>query len=268
LGPSLALDSFDKEPGNEIAVLGECGRALLMPGTYAVKSQDKFSFEECDGCVHMHPYLVPDGKGGLFVASSDGLSDSRGHLLWALNIRGFTRLLPIRNQAQQPVFLAYDRSDRIECRDRQGKVIWNFKLHASDVGSYTTPAGEKFPFALTGNRAARKCQVFDLQGNLHRTIPIPGWASDVEGISWPAQGHLLVGAGSRMAVLDQDGKEVFRHIIKDTSFEPYHGPIGAAISFDPAQKPYLAVRAAEAPAIPVRYCSFLIPKVVSSGRKK
>jgi len=237
----LALDNFDVDPGNDIAVLGVSGIALLKPGNYAVKSKTDFAQDKCDGCVHMYPYLVPDGKGSLLVASSDGVADSRGHLLWALKASGFTRLVPIQVPAKGPTFFAYHHNDRIDRHDIDGKVLWSVKLGVSNVGTYVTPDGERLPFALTGNGKSQELKLYDLDGKLRGTIRLPEWASNVEEIAWPTRGHLLVGAGSWVGVLDPDGKEALRHVIRDTSFNPYHGPDGTAVQFSSSQQPYLAV---------------------------
>jgi hypothetical protein len=52
---------------------------------------------------------------------------------------------------------------------------------------------------------------------------------------------MLVGAGSCVGVLDPDGKELLKYVIKDTSFRPYHGPEGTAVRFNTFEDPYLAV---------------------------
>jgi len=44
-----------------------------------------------------------------------------------------------------------------------------------------------------------------------------------------------------MGVLDPTGKEIFRHVIQGTSFDPYHGPDGTAVKLRESEKPYLAV---------------------------
>ena len=237
----LALGNFDSDPENEIAVLGASRIALLRPGDYVAKTKTDFAQDNCDDCVHMYPYLVPDGRGSLVVASSDGVSDSRGHLRWALKASGFTRLVPIQVDAQEPTFFAYHNSDRIERYDIDGKVLWSVKLCVSDVGTYVTPEGERLPFALTGYGTSRELKLYDLEGKLQRTIQLPAWASSVEEIAWPARGHLLVGSGSCIGVVDSDGKEVLKHVIAGTSFDPYHGPDGAAVQFNPSQEPYLAI---------------------------
>lgn len=237
----LALANFDSEPGNEIGVLGRSGLALLHPDNYAVKSISPFAHDECDHCVHMYPYLAPDGKGHIFVASSDGLSDSRGHLIWPLKAVGFTRLVPIQVSNQTPTFFSYQSSERVDLHKADGSILWSARLNVNTIGSYTTPAGEQLPFALTGYGKFGELRIYDIAGKPVKTIPLPEWASEVTAISWPERGNLLVGAGSRFGVLDSQGKEVFKHDIRNTSFNPYHGPEGVAVRFDPVQEPYLAV---------------------------
>jgi hypothetical protein len=237
----LVLDNFDSDSENEIAVLGTTGIALLKPIDYTVKSKFDFAREDCDGCVHMHPYLVRDGRGSLLVASSDGVADRQGHLLWALKASGFTRLVPIQLSTPGPAFLAYHNSDRIDLHNTDGKVLWSVKVGVSDIGAYVTPEGQRLPFAITGYGKSRGLNLYDHDGNLQRRIPLPEWASNIESIAWPRPGHLLVGSGGGICVLDTDGKEVLRHTIRGISFDPYHGPDGTAVRFDSAKEPYLAV---------------------------
>lgn len=237
----LALGNFDSEPGSDIAVLGATGIAVLNPSTYAVKSKAAFELQGCDGCVHMHPDLVPDGRGSLLVVTSDGLSDSQGRLLWTTKARGFSRIAPIQNPQGAWTFLAYHNNDRIDLHNVDGKVLWSVKLPVETVGVYVTPDGARLPFAITGHRSSRRLQLYDSTGKLAKTIPLPEWASNVQAIAWPQSGHLLVGGGSWVAVLDPDGKEVLKHVIQGTSFRPYHGPDGAAVRFRRADEPYLAV---------------------------
>jgi hypothetical protein len=71
----------------------------------------------------MYPYLVPDGKGNLFVATSDGLSDSRGHLLWALKASGFTRLAPFQQSNHNLTFFSYQHTNHIDSHGIDGKVL-------------------------------------------------------------------------------------------------------------------------------------------------
>jgi len=237
----LALDNFDSEPGNDIAVLGETGIAVLNPLSYAVKSKATFEHQGCDSCVHMYPYLVPDGKGSLFVATSDGLSDSHGRLLWANKASGFSKIAPIQNAQGSFTFLAYHNNDRIDLHNTDGKILWSVKLPVETVGVYAAADGSELPFAITGHRNSRQLQIYDRTGKLEKTIPLPEWASNVQSIAWPKPGHLLVGGGSWVGVLDPEGKEVLRHVIQGTSFNPYHGPDGTAVHFQPADQPHLAV---------------------------
>jgi hypothetical protein len=237
----LALDNFDSEPGNDIAVLGATGLAVLDPATYAVKSMTPFEHQDCDGCVHMYPYLVPDGKGGLLVATSDGLSDSRGRLLWGTKARGFSKTAPIRASQGALTFLAYHNNDRIDLHNIDGKVLWSINLPVETVGVYVDADGQKLPSAITGYHSSRQLHVYDASGKATKTIPLPEWASNVQAITWPRPGHLLVGGGSWIGVLDPDGREVLRHVIQGTSFNPYHGPDGTAVRFHATEGPYLAV---------------------------
>ncbi len=237
----LALANFDAEAGDEIGVLGRSGLALLQPETYVVKSNSAFSQEDCEGCVHMYPYLIPDGKGNAVVTSSDGLSDGRGHLLWALKASGFTRLVPIQLPDQTPTFFSYQNTERIDRHNMDGTVAWSAKLNVGTIGSYVTPDGEQLPFAITGYGKSRELKLYDLNGKRNKTITLPEWASEASSIGWPERGNLLVGAGSWIGVLDSQGKELFRHVIQNTSFNPYHGPDGTAVRLDPAQAPFLVV---------------------------
>ncbi|MPZ17673.1 MAG: hypothetical protein GEV06_07165 [Luteitalea sp.] len=237
----LALGNFDSKPGNDIAVLGTSGVALLSPLNYTVKFKAAFAHESCDGCVHMYPYLVADGKGGLLVASSAGVSDSRGRLLWALKATGFSRLVPIRVSPGDLTFFSYQSNDRADLHGPDGKVLWSIKLPVSDVGVYVAADGTRFPLAITGYGESRELRLYDNAGNPKRTIHLPQRTSEIESIAWPKPGHLLVGGGSRIGVLDPDGKEVLRHVIQGTSFNPYHGPDGTAVRFNTTDEPYLAV---------------------------
>ncbi len=237
----LALSNFDAEAGNEIGVLGRSGIALLHPDTYGVKSLSAFAREDCETCVHMYPYLVPDGKGNIFVTSSDGLSARQGNLLWGLKASGFTRLVPIQLPDQTPTFFSYQNSEQIDRHNIDGSVLWSVRLSVSNIGSYVTTENERLPFALTGYGKSRELKVYDLDGKLRNTIAIPEWASQATAIAWPGRGNVLIGTGSWIGILDSQGKEVLRHVIQNTSFNPYHGPDGTAVRFDPTKEPYLAV---------------------------
>jgi len=237
----LALGNFDAEHGNKIAALGDSAIVLLNPVTYDVRSKLEFKKNECDGCVGMYPYLIPDGKGSVLVASSDGVSDSRGHLLWKLKASGFARLVPILTPAGTPTFFAFHNSESIDRHDTEGKVLWSVKLATSGISTYVTPDGERLPVAQTGYTNRQELRIYDLEGTLRKSIKLPAWGSYVEEVAWPSRGHMLVGIGSCVGVLDPDGKEVLKYIIKDTSFRPYHGPEGTAVRFNTSEQPYLAV---------------------------
>jgi hypothetical protein len=80
----LALDNFDLEEGQEIAILGDDLNALFSTKTYAEKARTKMAKLECDHCVGMYPHIAADRKGGFVVASSDGVVDKVGRVLWRL----------------------------------------------------------------------------------------------------------------------------------------------------------------------------------------
>ena len=103
----LALGNFDNLPGDEIAVLDTCHITMLQPDSYQFKSKTEFKQHVCDQCVHMYPYLVPDGKGSTLVSTSDGVSDINGHLLWKWEAEGFSRVVPIQSLLEQPNFVSY-----------------------------------------------------------------------------------------------------------------------------------------------------------------
>jgi hypothetical protein len=237
----LAFGNFDAAPGNDIAVLGTSGLAVLDPTTYAVKATMPFRHQGCDDCVHMYPYLVPDGKGSLLVATSGGLSDSRGRLLWGTKARGFSKTVPIQTSHEGLTFLAYHLHDRIDFHNIDGQVLWSIKLPVNTVTTYVDANGQEMPAAITGYGSARQLHVYDTPGNLAKSIPLPEWASQVQAIAWPSPGHLLVGDGRWIGVLDPDGREVLSHVIQETSFNSYHGPEGTAVHFDAKGGPYFAI---------------------------
>lgn len=238
---ALALGNFDKDKENEIAALGDSAIILLNPLTYEVKSKFEFKKEECNGCVGMYPYLIPDGKGSVLVASSDGVTDQRGQFLWKLKASGFTRLVPIQTSSGIPTFFSYHNSESIDRHDIDGKVLWSVKLPTSGISTYVTPEGERLPAVEIGYNKSQELRLYDLNGKLQKSIKLPAWGSFEEEVAWPRRGHLLVGSGGCVGVLDPDGKEVLRHVIKDTSFRPYHGPEGTAVRFNTSEQPYLAV---------------------------
>ncbi|NTU49997.1 MAG: hypothetical protein HGA87_03755 [Desulfobulbaceae bacterium] len=238
---ALALGNFDKDQGEEIAALGASTIILLNPTTYEIKSRFELKKQDGNGCVGMYPYLIPDGKGGVLVASSDGVTDDQGRFLWKLNVSGFTRLVPIQTSSGIPTFFSYHNSESIDRHDIDGKVLWSVKLPTSDISTYVTPEGERLPAAEIGYNKSQELRLYDLNGKPQKSIKLPAWGSFVEEVSWPKRGHLLVGAGGCVGVLDPDGKEVLRHIIKNTSFRPYHGPEGTTVRFSTSEPPYLAV---------------------------
>jgi len=238
---ALAVGNFDKDQGNEIAALGDSAIMLLNPVTYEIKAKFEFEKEGRDGCVGMYPYLIPDGKGNVLVASSDGVTDHKGHFLWKLKANGFTRLVPIQTSSGIPTFFSYHSSESIDRHDINGNVLWSVKLPTSGISTYVTPEGEHLPAAEIGYNKSQELRLYDLNGKLQKSIKLPAWGSFEGEVAWPRRGHLLVGAGGCVGVLDPDGKEVLRHIIKDTSFRPYHGPEGTAVRFNTSEPPYLAV---------------------------
>jgi hypothetical protein len=140
-----------------------------------------------------------------------------------------------------PTFFSYQNGDRIERHGMDGSLSWSAQLDANDVGVYVTPEGERLPFAVAGYGTTRRLRIYDLSGTPRKEIRLPGWVSQVAALAWPVHGNLLVGAGSWISVLDSTGREVLHHVIQGTSFDPYHGPDGVAVRFDPSTGPYLAV---------------------------
>lgn len=236
----LALDEFDGHSGKDLAVLGAAGIAILEASNYAVKSQGPYEHERCERCVHMYPHLVASRKGSFFVATSNGLSDSNGRLLWENKATGFSKVAPVQGAAGSLGFVAYHNSDRIDFHDVAGKVLWTVKLNVESVGTYQA-ADRQLPFAIVHQGRSREVRIYSESGALQSTIPLPEWASNVQSIDWPSPGHLLVGSGRWFGVLDPSGKEVLRHAIEGTSFNPYHGPDGASVRFRHAAPGYLAV---------------------------
>ena len=111
----------------------------------------------------------------------------------------------------------------------------------SNIGRYTSPEGEHLLFALTCDGESRLLKIYNRERSLNKTIIIPKWAYNIEEVAWPTRGHFHVGIGGMFAVLDKNGNEILNHTVKDTSFNPYHGPNGTAVKFEPDLDPYLAV---------------------------
>ncbi len=237
----LTYGNFDKISGDEIVILSTNSLTYMQPGSYEISTQTKYDQEDCDGCVHMYPYVVPDGKGSLLVSTSNGVSGANGNLRWIWEADGFSRVVPIQNKTEHPKFLGYQNTDYITLHDAEGKVLWSNNIPVSDIGRYNTPEGEQLPFAVTGYKEKRQLNIYSQDGKLYKTIKLPGWASNIEEISWPDHGNLLVGSGSWIGILNQNGDELLKYIIQDTSFRPYHGPEGTAVKFNATEKSYLAV---------------------------
>jgi hypothetical protein len=236
----LAFGDFDGQRGNEVVVLRDSRITILQPKTYEIKLELEYSQEDCKGCVHMYPYIVPDGKGDMLVASSDGVSGSDGGIRWLWESKGFSRVVPIYN-SNSPQFLTYQSNGYIVLHDADGNTLWRKEIPVSDIGCFTTTDGDELPFAITGYGLERELTIYHRNGEQKQIIKLPEWSSSVQGIAWPQKGNLLIGYGSHFGVLDQNGKVILEHTIKDTSFNPYHGPEGVAVKLDSNDEPYLAV---------------------------
>jgi len=238
---AMALDDFDAAPGRDIAVLGVTGLSLLDPTHYTVKSTSPFLHTGCEHCVHMYPHLAANGRGGLLVATSDGLSDGTGRLLWGTKAEGFSKTVPVHRDSGPASFIAYHTQDRIDLHDADGNVRWSAKLPVQDIGRHLDAEGKEAPYAITCCAEGRKLHLYDARGGQVKVLPLPEWALNVQAIAWPRPGHFLVGGGNLIAVLDPEGREVLKHVIQETSFDPYHGPDGVAVDFRPSDGPHLAV---------------------------
>lgn len=240
----LRLGNFDIDSSAEIAVLGDSGVTLLEPGTYKVKRTFDFNAAGCrHQCLGMYPDVVPDGTGSFLVTSSEGVRNSQGHVVWKLHSQGFARLVPMKISGSNGVtFFATPDQDRIERQDIKGNTLWTVKLSASNIGPFVSSAGQSFLFAVTSaGERSWMLQLYSPDGHPQKNIILPTWAFEVQDISWPSPGHFLTGAGGTVGVIDSNGKEVLRHVIKNLSFSPYHGPNGTSVRFDLSTKPYLAV---------------------------
>lgn len=238
---ALSYDNFLKPDQKALSALSRSGIYLINPAGYDVLSKFDYNQEDCDGCVHMYPYLVMDEDGSPLVSTSDGVSNKNGQIKWRWQASGFSRVVPIQSKTQRPFFLSYQNSDFIVFHDTEGKELWRKNIPVSDIGIYVTPKGEQIPFAITGNNKSSKLTTYELDGSQGQSIKIPDWAMDAQAISWPTPGNLLVGTGRHFAVLDHNGNEILSHTVQDTSFNPYHGPEGVSIKFSKEEKPYLAV---------------------------
>jgi len=238
----LALDNFDSEPSQEVAILGNDFNVLLNAETYAVKSKTKMGKLECDHCVGMYPYIAADGKGSLVVASSDGVVDKAGRMLWQFDHSSFSKIVPLRLPGDGGLtFFAMEMPSRLERHDAQGKVLWSFQGPILDVGIFEKAEGERLPAATIGKGNSSEWRLYSLDGKPLRKIALPNWAYNVSSVAWPSRGHLLAGRGRWVGVLDPQGSQILLHQIQDTSFRPYHGPDGVAVRFKPREESYLAV---------------------------
>lgn len=238
----LALDNFDSEQGQEIAILGNDLNALFHTQTYAEKTRSKIGKLECDRCVGMYPHIAADGKGEFVIASSDGVIDQAGRVLWRYNHLSFSKIVPLRLPGDGGLtYFSAETPSRLERHDAQGRVLWSFNGPFLNVGIFENADGERLPAATMGKGKTSVWQLYDLDGKPLQQVVLPNWANNVSSITWPSSSHLLVGGGSRIGVLDFRGNQVLIHEIQGTSFRPYHGPDGVALRFSPAEKPYLAV---------------------------
>ncbi|MDD3814224.1 MAG: hypothetical protein PHZ02_06210 [Desulfocapsaceae bacterium] len=238
---AISYDNFQKSELKVFTVLSQSNILIINPVNYGVLLKLDYHQEDCDGCVHMYPYLVMDRDGSPLVSTSDGVSNKNGQIKWRWQASGFSRVVPIQSITQRPFFLSYQNTDFIVFHDTDGKELWRKNIPVSDIGIYVTPKGEQLPFAITGHNKSSKLSTYQLDGSQGQSIKIPDWAMDAQAISWPTPGNLLVGTGRHFAVLDQNGYEILSHTVQDTSFNPYHGPEGTSVKFSKEEKPYLAV---------------------------
>lgn len=238
---ALSYDNLQKSDQKILSVLSKSNVFLINPANYDVLSRIDYQQEDCDGCVHMYPYLAKDTDGSPLVSTSDGVSNQHGKIKWRWQASGFSKVVPIQSRTQSPFFLSYQNTDFIVFHDTEGKELWRKNIPVSDIGIYITPKGVQLPFAITGQNKSSKLTTYQLDGSQGQIVKIPDWAMDAQAISWPTPGNLLVGTGHHFAVLDQDGNEILSHTVQDTSFNPYHGPEGTSVQFSKEEKPYLAV---------------------------
>lgn len=238
----LALDNFDSEQGQEIAALSNDLNVLFDTKTYAEKAKTKMGRLECDHCVGMYPHIAADGKGSFVVASSDGVVDNAGRVLWRLNHLSFSKVVPLRLPGDGGLtFFSTETPSRLERHDAQGEVLWSFNGPFLDVGIFENADGKRLPAATMGKGKSSAWQLYDLDGKPIQQTALPDWANNVSSVAWPSRGHLLAGGGSWVGVLDPQGSQILLHQIQGTSFRPYHGPDGVAVRFNSVEKSYLAV---------------------------
>ncbi len=239
---ALAFGNFDPAPGQEVALLAGDFNVVLDADTYAVRSKTKMAKLDCDHCVGMYSRIVPAGKDSFVVASSDGVVDRTGQILWRLDHSSFAKIVALQLPGDgEPTFFSAEIPSLVERHDAQGTVLWRFEGDVSDIGIFEQPDGARLPVATMTGGKSPEWGVFSLDGKVQQKIALPRWADEVSSVAWPSRGHILAGSGSWIGVLDAEGKEVLLHQIQSTSFKPYHGPEGVAVRFSPTEKPYLAV---------------------------
>jgi hypothetical protein len=238
----LALGNFDSEPGQEVALLGGDFNVVLDAATYAVKSKTRMAKLECDRCVGMYSRIAADGGDSFVVASSDGVVDKAGQILWRLDHSSFTKIaaLLLPNEGGL-TFFSSEIPSQIKRHDARGAVLWTFEGPVSHVEIFEKPDGERLPAATISTGNSSELWVFSLDGKISQKIALPKWANQVTSVAWPSRGNILAGSRSWIGVLDAEGKQVLLHQIEGTSFNPYHGPDGVAVRFDRTAGPYLAV---------------------------
>ena len=134
----------------------------------------------------MYPYLVPDGRGSILSATSDGFQTSTGECSGAGRQKVSAALCRLKFPMQEPGFFAYQSHEEVVFHNAGHKVLWSSKLQVSNVGRYVTAEGEQLPFAKLGYGKESELKIFSREGKLHKTVKIPEWASEVDGVAWPA----------------------------------------------------------------------------------
>lgn len=238
---TFSYDHFKKSDIKTISALSQANIFIIDPNTYEVKSKVEYKEENCEDCVHMYPFLTMDEDGSPLVSTSNGVLNENGKFKWRWQANGFSKVVPIQTESQKTKFLSYQYLDFIVFNNIDGEELWRKNISVSKIGRYINPEGEQLPFAVVDNKKSTKVIIYQLDGSQLQSINIPNWAKNVEAISWPKPGNLLVGTGRHFAVLDNDGTEIFNHTVQDTSFNPYHGPEGTSVKFNKEEKPYLAV---------------------------
>ena len=237
----IAFDDFDETSGKEFVIFDTNGLTTLAQMTYDIKHKVNFKLSPCVGCIHMHPKLIPDRHGGLLVATSNGVSDGTGKLLWKWQTEEFTRIIPIRQASSSPRFFTYQYQDHVQLRQTDGTILWRDELPVTQIGGYDISESHALMFAVSRTKTSNELTIYNPDGTHRRKIQLPAWASKVEQVDWPTKGHFLVGSGATWGIIDPNGSIFLKKKITDTSFSPYHGPNGTAVKLSAAEEPYLAV---------------------------